>query len=342
MLPGGGYASVYYDPFHRNYGYWDSFGHWVMWTALLNSGGANRYYYYDNPGSGYYRPTYASSSGSSFLSVIFGLMLLGVLIAIGMYLYYKHAAEVADQYQTQPAYGGGYAVPAPTPPISMSISHTPPPRRSASLAPWLNFPPNSFIVLSDSQSMADSQKRGQGYKGIRYAVEGTATADDSEGFGTWAFITLNDQHQKLLLMVKSVDEAIDYRIYYVNEDFTPARREDVIRRSDLWLFEPPQDENNFDPADLLYSAEIVRQTDAGELVYVRKPQGERQAAYKETPPRSGATDLVATIVEYSTAEATDNPELLVLEIGAESRRTGEVTLYLGCPIKESEIDVLKA
>ena len=346
VLPDGRYASVYYDPTYRNYGYWDSFGHWMMWNAILNSGSRN-YYYYDNPGYGgssyYGHPAYVRSSGSSILPVMFGIMLIGLLIAIGMYFYYKHAAEVADQYaQTQTAYGYNAPAAAVAPPSSMSVSRNPPVRRSANLAPWLSFPAGSFITLSDSQSMEDSQKRGQGFKGIRYAVESSAVADDTEGFGTWAMITLNDQYQKLLLVVKGVDEAIDYRIYYANEEFRPARREEVVKRGDLWLFEPPANENDFDPADLAYTAEVVQKNDAGEVVYVRKDQGERHADYTETPNLSGARDLVATIVEYSTADATDNPELMILEVGSANRRTGEVTMYLGCPIAASEIDVLKA
>jgi hypothetical protein len=190
--------------------------------------------------------------------------------------------------------------------------------------------------------MEDSQKRGEGFTGIRYAVEGSALAEDSEGFGAWAMLTLNDHHQKLLLVVKSVDNEIDHRIYYPSDDFHPARREDVVKRGDVWLFEAPETPNDFDPADLQYTAEIVQKTQAGELAYVRKTEGERHAEYSETPARSGVQDLIATIVEYSTSGSTENPELMVLEIGAASRRTGEVTLYLGCPIRESEIDVLKA
>ena len=343
----GRYASVYYNPSYGNYGFWDSLGHWMMWNTLLN-GGANHYYYYGSNqgyggGPGYYGQPggYGYSRGASIFPVIFGIMLIFGLIAVGMYFYYKHAAEVATQSEVQT---GGYAAYAPpiTPPSSMSVNRAPPMRKSAKLQPWLSFPPGSFITLSDSQSMEDSQKRGQGFKGIRYAVERTAIADDTEQLATWVFLTLNDQYQKLLLMVKSVDEEIDYRIYYANEEFHPARREEVIRRGDLWLFSPPENENDFDPADLEYSAEIVQKTDSGELAYVRKDQGERHADYAETPNMSGARDLVATVVEYSTSESTVNPELLILEIGSASRRTGEVNMYQGCPISEAEMDVLKA
>lgn len=355
VLPDGRYASVYYNPTYQTYGFWDSLGHWMMWNAILNGGARNYYYYNNGPGygggygGGYGQPGYAYSRGPSMLPVVVGLFLIFTLLAVGMYFYYKHAAEVSEEYAMQNAgYPGtgntaysSYA-PAPTPPTTMSMQRPATVRRSANLQPWLSFPPGSFITLSDDQSKQDSQKRGQGFNGIRYAVETHAVADDTEGFATWVFIGLNDQIQKLMLVVKSVDDAIDHRIYYANEQFRPARREEVIQRGDLWLFEPPADENNFDPADLQYTAEITQKTDDGELVYVRKEQGERHADYVETPNRSGARDLMATIVEYSTADKTENPEVMILEIGSAARRTGEVNFYLGCAIDPAEIDVLKA
>ena len=356
-LNDGRYAPVYYDPVQRNYGYWDSFGHWMMWNALLNSG--SRSYYYDSPGGygyggyggGGYGPSYGGGGyGSSYgyraqsssgIGFMMGLLIVIGLIGVGMYFYYKHASEVemeramaSNMTPTGPMAGWN--------PRQKSPDIVAPQSVSPSLAPWKNFPPGSFIVLSDAQAMQDSQKRGEGFQGIRYAVESTIVATDTEGFGSWVFINLNDNYQKVMLMVKAVDNELDYRVYFQSEDFKPDRREDVLRRGDMWLFQPPENENDYDPADLQYTAEISLKNGDAEVVYVCKDQGERHADYTETPSRAGLNDLLATIVEYSTSDPTDNPELLVLEVGSASRRTGEVALYLGSPIKESEIDVLKA
>jgi hypothetical protein len=143
-------------------------------------------------------------------------------------------------------------------------------------------------------------------------------------------------------MAKACDEAIDWRLYYQSADFAAARREDVVSRGDKWLFEPPADGSNFAPADLTYTAEIDQQIDGKSLCYARKPQGERQAACKENPLRSGIGSLLATIVEYSTADQAENPELLILELGAADRGTGEVSLYLGAAIRASEINIVQA
>jgi len=340
-LPNGGYAPIYYDSAHQGYGFWNAAGQWMMWSAIMNSG-HNNYYY----GSGYggYGPGYAAPyHHNSILPILFGLLIIGGIVVAALYIYRMHSEEISSclDRNPQPDAFSTYATSTPSRPMTSS-STQPPAQRPACLAPWLWFPPGSFITLSDNQSMEDSQKRGEGFHGIRFAVESTIVADDTEGFGAWVMVQLNDNHQRLMLVVKAVDNALDHRIYYANEDFHPARREEVVRRGDTWLFEAPEDANNFEAADLRYAAEIVQTLGERVVTYVRKDQGERHANATETPNPLGLTQQIATIVEYATSDATDNPELLVLEIGAASRRTGEITLYLGCPIRESEIDILKA
>ena len=332
-LPNGGYAPIYYDSAHQGYGFWNAAGQWMMWSAIMNSGHSNNYYY----GSGYggYGPGYAAPyHHNSIFPTLFGFLIIGGIVVAAIYIYRMHSREVASSLDMNPQ-----------PDSFSSYTTTEParrPARPASLAPWLRFPTGSFITLSDNQSMEDSQKRGEGFQGIRFAVESTMIADDTEGFGSWVMVQLNDNHQRLMLVVKAVDNALDHRIYYANEGFRPARREEVVRRGDTWLFEAPEDENNFKASDLRYAAEIVQTVGERVITYIRKDQGERHATVTETPNPLGLTEQIATLVEYATSDATDNPELLVLEIGAASRRTGEVALYLGCPIRESEIDLLKA
>jgi len=337
-LPNGGYAPIYYDSAHQGYGFWNTAGQWMMWSAIMNSGHNNSY------GAGYgggYGPGYANSRNDSGFSTLFGLLIIGGIIVAAIYIYRKHNNEISSSLDQNPA-PDSFSAFTPHSSAASGASASAPIRRPAILAPWLHFPAGSFITLSDNQSMEDSQKRGEGFQGIRFAVESTIVADDTEGFGTWVMLRLNDGHQRLRLVVKAVDNEMDHRLYYASEDFRAARREEVIRRGDTWLFEAPEDENNFEAADLFYAAEII-QTDGDRVItYVRKDQGERHANVTETPNPLGLNAQIATIVEYSTSDTTANPELMLLEIGAATRRTGEVALYVGCPIRESEIDILKA
>ncbi|MCX6967992.1 MAG: hypothetical protein NTZ46_09505 [Verrucomicrobia bacterium] len=339
-LPNGGYAPIYYDSAHQGYGFWNAAGQWMMWSAILNSGHSN--YYGSGYGPGY--GGYTLYQNHSLLPTLFGLLIIGGILVAAVAIYRSHSQEVASFMDRTPQPDAFSAFTPAVASTSRPMPGSVPPaaRRPAVLAPWLHFPPGSFITLSDNQSMEDSQKRGEGFHGIRFAVESTLVADDTEGFGTWVMLQLNDNHQRLMLVIKGVDSAIDHRIYYANDDFRPARREEVVRRGDTWLFEAPENPNDFEPADLRYAAEIVQTIGGQEIHYVRKDQGERHANVTETPNPLGLTQQIATVVEYATTDATENPELLVLEIGAASRRTGEITLYLGCPIRESEMDVLKA
>ncbi|RYD69851.1 MAG: hypothetical protein EOP84_27680 [Verrucomicrobiaceae bacterium] len=207
---------------------------------------------------------------------------------------------------------------------------------------WVNLPPGSFVTLTDAQALEDSQKRGSGLRGIDYKVESIGVVKDFEGFATWVLAHLDDGHQKLLLMVKGDETHVDHRVYYATEDFRPAKRENVVNRGDTWLFEPPEEGQPVRPAHLRYTAEIPYTIEGQELLYVRKEHGERHGEFTEKPGFSGLGDQVATVVEYFTTDPTDNPELLILEIATANSKTGEVSMYFGCPIRASEASIVKA
>jgi hypothetical protein len=314
----------------------------MVWDAMLNS--FRPYNSYGNGGSyqNYQQPYGAQSVNSQQSSVsILPFLFVAGLICVGMFFMKQHAqysyavdsSGIGSRFDLNPP----MAAPKPSGPDLRPMRH-----RLEDIEFWSGLEPGTFIELTDAQSLEDSQKRGLGLKGLRFTVERITTMTDQEKFGKWVALWITDRTQPLLLMAKACDEAIDWRLYYQSGDFAAARREDALARGDKWLFEPPADEANFDAADLTYTAEIDQQVDGKSLCYARKPQGERQATCKENPPRTGIMDLVATIVEYSTADEAENPELLILEMGAASRRTGQVSLYLGSPIRASEINIVQA
>lgn len=334
----GRYAPVYRDPATNQSGFWDDMGRWIVIDSLLNSHRQGQYYYRDQvPASSWGNGnTTQSNGGSSFWWILFGIVLFAGLIIAGIYFMQRMGEGVPSQ---------------PRDPIGAASSRfdmQPPPARTPApprikqdqIAYWNAIAPGSFITLTDKQSLEDSQKAGNGLNGMKYTVERVSMAKDKSGFGQWVFLTLDEPKQPLLLMVKAVDNEIDYRIYYASEDFKRASRDAVIARGDKWLFEPPATENNFEPGDLKYAAEIEFAIGDTKTTYGRNDQGERHATLRENPPRSGMTNLLATIVEYSTDDQADNPNLLITEIGGATRKTGEVTLYLGCPIRTSEINII--
>jgi len=349
-LARGYYAPIYYDMGYHSYGYWDDLGRWILWNAMMNhhrayysTGWVSNDYYPQQPQpvqspSPYYTPAPANpvaytpvNHESLFLKLLPFLCIIG-LIAIGVLFMRHHAMSVA---------GVSHSFDSIPPPVSRLAANVSPAETShAGMGVPGGLTPGSIIILTDPQSLEDSRKRGLGSNGIHFTVERTAIATDRENFGKWIFYWINDQVQPLLLMAKVCDGATDWRLYYRSMDFATARREDVITRGDKWLFEAPADENNFVPRQLTYTAEIDYQIDGKNIRYVRKPQGERQATAVENPP-PGTGDLLATIVEYSSADEVENPELLVLEFGP-GDATGEITLYSGCPINTSDIHIMQA
>lgn len=347
-LPDGRYAPVYMDQSRGGYGFWDDMGKWILISSVLNNmnrGGGYQPYpstgtypsgtYPDNSYSGSYPGGYSSrstSSGAGAVLAIIGLIVVGVLVSAGIFM---HRSGSINRPQPLDA---RFTPPTRRNPMS---ADTPQGTQSA-LDDWINLPPGSFVTLSDQQALEDSQKRGDGLRGIDYKVESVGVVKDLEGFATWVLAHLDDGHQKLLLMVKGDESNIDHRVYYATEDFRPAKRENVINRGDTWLFEAPADPQNYKPSHLRYAAEIPYSIDGQEIVYVRKEHGERHGNYTEKPPLMGLGAQVATVAEYSASDPTDNPELLVLEIATTTQKTGEVSLYLGCPIRATEASIVKA
>lgn len=206
---------------------------------------------------------------------------------------------------------------------------------------WLNLKAGSTLVLSDEQSLMDSKKRGFGLNPINFTVTRVTKIQEAKGLVTYIFVDIEDGVQPLRLMVKIVDENVDFRLYYKSEDFISASRQAVTERGDYWLFQKPADENNFTPLDLKYTMDIKQTIDGKDIVYDRKPSGELSGIALENPVRAGLQNLLATITEYKTNQETENPELMLFEIGDKLNKSGgEISLYFGSPIHENEIQVL--
>jgi hypothetical protein len=51
---------------------------------------------------------------------------------------------------------------------------------------------------------------------------------------------------------------------------------------------------------------------------------------------------LATVVEYSTTDKTDNPEMLILELGGEDgQQGGYIMMMLGCSVNAADVRVFK-
>jgi hypothetical protein len=218
----------------------------------------------------------------------------------------------------------------------------------AQAADWYAIKPKSIITVSDAQGIADSMRRGLGVRGIDYTVQSIARCNQLDGLSTHLLFTLGDSEQVTYLLVKIVDDLIDLFLFFEPPGLPSGGRGELLDRGLQWLFQAPPNPDNFELADLRYTMTIRQnvpgpddKSPATELTYVMKSQGELQCKYTENPPRQGLPqEMLATLVEYRTDQPTDNPELLILEVGEERSTQSFVRFFLGCPIKQNEVDVL--
>jgi hypothetical protein len=346
---GGNNYTVIYDSGHGGYGYYMG-NRWTPYNALADAvvldSLMNRHNYAYGPGygygyggGGYYRQ---SSGGGVFVGLLFIIILVIAAVVVVKYLNSKKAVAI-DPY--------GNAVAS-----AKMGAMSPPPLRDLKKSPmdkskpedWMAVRPGSVVTVSDAQGIADSMKRGLGVRGIDYTVERIGKLRQVNDLSTHLLFTLKDEAQMTYLLVKIVDDLIDLGLYFEPDGLAPGTRQELVDRGALWLFQEPSNPQNFDPAELRYTTSI-RQTlpKAGggqeEVLYEIKPQGELQCDYTETPPRSGMSgNLLATVVEYRTAQQTENPEFLILEIGEKNGTSSYVQFFLGCGVKFSEVDVLPA
>jgi hypothetical protein len=213
-------------------------------------------------------------------------------------------------------------------------------------ADWQSIKPQSIITISDAQGIQDSMRRGLGVRGIDYTVQSIARCQQLNGLSCHLLFTLADSEQTTFLTAKIVDGLVDLYLYFEPPDLQGGTRLEFLERGMHWLFQEPANPDSFQPSDLRYTKTIRQELPGGsgqtvELLYSMKTQGELQCNYTETPARDGLhKPLLATVVEYRTPQATENPELLILETGEQRSQNSFVRFFLGCPVRPTEVDVL--
>jgi len=216
---------------------------------------------------------------------------------------------------------------------------------------WRSVKPDSTITLTDEQSIVDSIERGEGVSGRDYIVESIWKIQHDELLAEWLLFNLGDDEQNIYLVLKIVDQHIDIYVYYEPDEFPPGNRRDVVERGDEWIFEEPADFDNFKYDELGLMREIIMNVEIKkdddirneDVAYRMKGQGVMYGNCTHDPAQAGIGRIMATVVEYSTDDSYDNPEMMILELGGEhSDEGGLISLMLGCGINLSDVDVLKS
>lgn len=231
---------------------------------------------------------------------------------------------------------------------------------------WRGLKPGDQVVLTDEQSVMEGLEKGLGTGGLHHQIKKVTTIKEMNGLCEWLLFKL-DSEDELVLVVKIVDEDIDLGVYAPIGDVDIGDRQDMIDDGHLWLFEEPEDPDDFEVTELNFTAEMLRffgeGDDEKEVGFPRKRQGELFGTVDTQPAESGVENLMATVVEYATGEDVQNNEVLLLETGAtgtieidydeeedeettvetETRsesRGGLIELFTGTSVRSSEVDVL--
>lgn len=216
-----------------------------------------------------------------------------------------------------------------------------------SAASWKNIPIGSTITLTDEQSIRDSMERGEGVAGRDYIVESVWNIFHDERLAEWRLYKLADDEQDIWLVVRIVDQTVDLLVCFEPDEFKPGNRKDAIEMDQAWIFDEPDDIDNFKFDELNFSREIIWEAlvkeEETDVVFSLKRTGVMYGSCTYTPDSSGLGRMMAAVAEYRTDAEFENPDLFLFELGGEnSTEGGLITMLIGCSINFSEIEVLEA
>lgn len=170
----------------------------------------------------------------------------------------------------------------------------------------------NIIALKDKQTIQDLLEKGSKDGVLNVTVDRV----DNYKFNaiTWTIIRFKDS--ELILVEKIINNNPQHFLYFTPNGLTGGTREDIIKRGDEWLFNPPKNENKYDVNDLTYADKIYQ--DNLEFNIISTFFGEK---------------AMWLLTEWSCAESTDNDRLLALEVG------DYINFWQGCEITAGEVEV---
>jgi len=207
---------------------------------------------------------------------------------------------------------------------------------------YRNIKPGDVLCLTDEQTIKDlmEDKNPNAMDGLKCPVKTVLKIKEANGLAEWILCHL-DHEESLYFLVKIVDDEHDLRVYYIPDDIQPMTKGDLINNESFWMFQEPEDPDDFIPADLEYTVEIEQD---GAIYSVKG--GELHGECREYPKPAGLRQpLMCSIVEYNTDKDVESKEILILEIGGlddEGDRIeegGVVTFYLGGNINSSDVEL---
>ena len=214
---------------------------------------------------------------------------------------------------------------------------------------WRRLPLNSTVTLRDEQTIHEMLDQGEAdvSLGRDYFVNSVLNIREMNDAAEWILFELDStrEEDRIWLVVKIAGKDLALSVYFPADGFEPGNRKDMIGREFYWLFEEPENPEDFRFLNLAYAGRLQLSVLVGEEereVDFEKLGGlELHGKVRFTPPEEGMPEMMATVVEYLTREAVPNPRVLVFEVGRPGNEYGgNITFLQGAGIRASEVDVL--
>lgn len=219
------------------------------------------------------------------------------------------------------------------------------------LKQWQTVKVGSSLVIKDEETIKDALANGAkgAINGIETQVVEVIVIHETSGACTWRILRAqkdvqDKDNRDYFILIKSVGDAFDVRVYQENSWFSQGTRGDIITRNDFFLFQEPK--GDWTPKDLEFAVSFPINIEGKDVFFDQKNPTLYGKAGHAHHVIGGSHGLFAAVIEYSTGEPVSNPEILVYEIGGikngEMQEIGGwVTFLEGRTIRSDEVAVLR-
>ena len=329
-------VNVTYSAGNQGYGYMNPRGGWfsyspmmdiVMLNMLMNSHG-NQYVYRDTPPqvqstNGPAVAQTSESHGGSTVIVILLIIIVGIIL-------WRRSQRKTEEERSE----------------TTSSNETVLSDGKNGISFWRDIKPGDTLQLKDEITINEQIKAGKGIDGLFISVARTMGIKYGGGAVEWVFLEFKDTAPKTYVMAKAAGEFLDLRLYREAGDFPSGNRKDMLETENYWVFEKPDNPDDFSYLELKYTDTVARKIEGVEITYTRKSQGEMDGECSITPEIPGSEALLATLSEYKLdadagGRTHENNELMLLEIGSpDIDEGGLIQLLEGRTLQLTDVDVL--
>ena len=212
---------------------------------------------------------------------------------------------------------------------------------------WRKLNVGSFVVLRDFQALEEYSSSD----GINYEIIGKQVysffSGNNEIFAEYLMFDLADTKKNYKLVTIITGSFIEFRIYFQPDGFEPGSRTTLLSQGFEWLFIEPTDSNSFIPAELDYAQypNVPPINDGYETRTLSFSMSSQGPLWGEYHNPSNGKKLPVNLIEYISEESAPNPLMIMLEEGGidlngnRIAEGGYITLFLGCTIDLSQMDI---